>query len=29
MPYVKGGELRKVFEQEHRFREKTIKFYAA
>lgn len=29
MPFIKGGELYKVFKARKRFDEKTVKFYAA
>ena len=28
MPFVKGGELYKIFQKEKRFKEETVKFYA-
>jgi len=29
MPFVRGGELYKIYESQKRFNEETVRFYAA
>lgn len=29
MPFIRGGELYKIYQQKKRFNEKTVKFYSA
>jgi serine/threonine protein kinase len=29
MPFIRGGELYKIYEQQKRFNEETVRFYAA
>ena len=29
MPFIRGGELYKIYQQKKRFTEKTVKFYSA